>query len=157
MLPAGEVTESTIATLLPQLARGDLLVDGGNANYKDTLRRAANANAVGIEYADVGVSGGVGPRQRLLRDGWSERRQLSASEAVAGSAGAVADAWDRPRRCRWFRALRQMVHNGIEYGMMQALAKASRRWRRKKSSRCRLPTLPTPGVTVRPCVPGCST
>ena len=123
MLPAGEVTESTIATLLPQLARGDLLVDGGNANYKDTLRRAANANAVGIEYADVGVSGGVWG----LANGYcvmagasvdNYQRLKPLLEVLAPSpthgivhAGAVGSGH-----------YAKMVHNGIEYGMMQALA-----------------------------------
>jgi len=123
MLPAGEVTEATIAALLPQLAKGDLLVDGGNANYKDTLRRAGKANALGIDYADVGVSGGVWG----LANGYCVMAGASAAdyqrlkpllEVLAPSptqgivhAGAVGAGH-----------YAKMVHNGIEYGMMQALA-----------------------------------
>ena len=59
MLPSGEITENTIDTLIPMMNNGDLLVDGGNANYKDSVRRAVKVNAAGIGYADVGVSGGV--------------------------------------------------------------------------------------------------
>ena len=123
MLPAGEVTEATIEALLPQLAKGDLLVDGGNANYKDTLRRAAAANTVGVDYADVGVSGGVWG----LANGYCVMAGASAAdyqrlkpllEVLAPSptqgivhAGAVGAGH-----------YAKMVHNGIEYGMMQALA-----------------------------------
>jgi 6-phosphogluconate dehydrogenase len=123
MLPAGSITESTIDTLMTQLAPGDLLVDGGNANYKDTLRRAAKVNAVGIRYADCGVSGGVWG----LQNGYCVMAGASAEdyarlkpflEVLAPSptdgivhAGAVGAGH-----------FAKMVHNGIEYGMMQALA-----------------------------------
>jgi 6-phosphogluconate dehydrogenase len=123
MLPAGEITESTIDSLLPKLSKGDLLIDGGNANYKDTLRRSAKANAVGIEYADCGVSGGVWG----LQNGYCVMAGASAAnyarlkpylEVLAPSktegivhAGAVGAGH-----------FAKMVHNGIEYGMMQALA-----------------------------------
>ena len=123
MLPAGEITESTIDGLLPMLSKGDLLVDGGNANYKDTVRRAAKASAVGIDYADVGVSGGVWG----LQNGYcvmtgatpaSYERLKPYLEVLAPSptqgivhAGAVGAGH-----------YAKMIHNGIEYGMMQALA-----------------------------------
>ncbi|MGL4231738.1 MAG: NADP(+)-dependent, decarboxylating phosphogluconate dehydrogenase, partial [Casimicrobium sp.] len=123
MLPAGEITESTIDALLPKLSKGDLLVDGGNANYKDTLRRAAKTNAAGIEYADCGVSGGVWGLQNgyCVMAGASAENYArlkpylevlapSKTEGIvhAGKVGAGHFA--------------KMVHNGIEYGMMQALA-----------------------------------
>jgi len=123
MLPAGDITEGTIDALLPLLAPGDLLVDGGNANYKDTLRRAAKVNAAGIGYADVGVSGGV----------WG------LLNGYCVMAGATADDYERLRPYLEVLApsktqgivhagavgaghYAKMVHNGIEYGMMQALA-----------------------------------
>lgn len=59
MVPAGEITDGTVAALLPLLASGDTIVDGGNANYKDTQRRAAAAAAQGVHYVDSGTSGGV--------------------------------------------------------------------------------------------------
>lgn len=123
MLPSGEITESTITTLLPQLRSGDLLVDGGNANYKDTLRRAALAKAAGVAYADVGVSGGVwglqngycvmagaSPESYARLKPFLEVLAPSATQGIvhAGAVGAGHYA--------------KMVHNGIEYGMMQALA-----------------------------------
>ncbi|MBL8309484.1 MAG: decarboxylating 6-phosphogluconate dehydrogenase [Burkholderiales bacterium] len=123
MLPAGTVTETTIDALLPQLQAGDLLVDGGNANYKDTQRRAARVNAAGFGYADVGVSGGVWG----LANGYCVMAGATATdyarlkpflEVLAPSptrgivhAGAVGAGH-----------YAKMVHNGIEYGMMQALA-----------------------------------
>lgn len=123
MLPAGAITESTIDALLPQLAHGDLLIDGGNANYKDTLRRAQKANTAGIDYADCGVSGGVWGLQNgycvmagASSDSYARMRPYlevlapSKTEGIvhAGAVGAGHFA--------------KMVHNGIEYGMMQALA-----------------------------------
>lgn len=123
MLPAGEITESTIDALMLQLAPGDLLVDGGNANYKDTLRRAAKVNTAGIHYADCGVSGGVWGLQNgyCVMAGASEAdyaRLKPFLEVLAPSktegivhAGAVGAGH-----------FAKMVHNGIEYGMMQALA-----------------------------------
>ena len=59
MLPAGDATQSTMDALLPLLAKGDVLVDGGNANYKDSLRRGAELRLHGIAFVDAGVSGGV--------------------------------------------------------------------------------------------------
>ncbi|TAG77756.1 MAG: decarboxylating 6-phosphogluconate dehydrogenase [Betaproteobacteria bacterium] len=123
MLPAGAITESTIDALLPELAKGDLLVDGGNANYKDTLRRAQKVNAVGVDYADCGVSGGVWGLQNGYcvmagASGESYERMRPYLEVLAPSktdgivhAGAVGAGH-----------FAKMVHNGIEYGMMQALA-----------------------------------
>jgi len=123
MLPSGEITESTIAAVLPQMRSGDVLVDGGNANYKDTLRRAALAGAAGIDYVDVGVSGGVWglqngycvmagatPESYALLKPLLEVLAPSATQGIvhAGDVGAGHYA--------------KMVHNGIEYGMMQALA-----------------------------------
>ena len=55
MLPSGEITEGSIDALIPMMIKGDLLVDGGNANYKDSVRRAVKVNSAGIGYADVGV------------------------------------------------------------------------------------------------------
>ena len=123
MLPAGAITESTIDALLPMLAKGDLLVDGGNANYKDSMRRAAKANAVGIDYADVGVSGGVWG----LHNGYcvmagatveSYARLRPYLEVLAPSA-TLGIVHAGPEGAGHFA---KMIHNGIEYGMMQALA-----------------------------------
>jgi 6-phosphogluconate dehydrogenase len=123
MLPSGEITENTVDTLIPMLSKGDLLVDGGNANYKDSVRRAAKVNAAGIGYADVGVSGGVWGLQNgycvmtgATAEGYAMLEpylQVLAPSKTQGivHAGAVG-AGHYPK----------MIHNGIEYGMMQALA-----------------------------------
>ena len=123
MLPSGEITETSIDTLIPMMSRGDLLVDGGNANYKDSMRRAVRVNAAGIGYADVGVSGGVWglqngycvmtgatPESYATLKPYLEVLAPSKTQGIvhAGAVGAGHYA--------------KMIHNGIEYGMMQALA-----------------------------------
>ena len=123
MLPSGEITENTIDTLIPMMNNGDLLVDGGNANYKDSVRRAVKVNAAGIGYADVGVSGGVWglqngycvmtgatPESYATLKPYLEVLAPSKTQGIvhAGVVGAGHYA--------------KMIHNGIEYGMMQALA-----------------------------------
>jgi 6-phosphogluconate dehydrogenase len=123
MVPAGEPTEETIARLAPLLAADDVIVDGGNSFYRDSLRRAAELAAAGIHFVDVGTSGGVWGR----REGYGlmiggdhdivERlRPLFASLAPAADRG-----WAHvgPVGAGHFT---KMVHNGIEYGLMQAYA-----------------------------------
>jgi 6-phosphogluconate dehydrogenase len=123
MLPAGAPTEDTLRELLPLVSSGDTLVDGGNAFYKDSMRRAMELSQSGLRYIDAGVSGGVHglehgyclmlggtpksielfePYARLLAPG-PERGWLHCGPAGAGHYA-------------------KMIHNGIEYGMMQALA-----------------------------------
>ncbi len=123
MLPSGEITENTIDILMPMLSKGDLLVDGGNSNYKDSVRRAVKVNAAGIGYSDVGVSGGVWglqngycvmtgatPAGYAMLKPYLEVLAPSKTQGIvhAGAVGAGHYA--------------KMIHNGIEYGMMQALA-----------------------------------
>jgi 6-phosphogluconate dehydrogenase len=123
MVPAGEPTETTLNNLLERLAPGDTIIDGGNSNYKDTQRRATVVEARGLQYIDCGTSGGVWG----LTEGYSlmiggpveavERlRPIFETLAPAADAG-----WGRvgPHGAGHFV---KMVHNGIEYGMMQALA-----------------------------------
>jgi 6-phosphogluconate dehydrogenase len=123
MLPAGAPTEETVQFLSSRLATGDLLVGGANAWYRDSLRRAASLSAQGIDFVDAGVSGGV----------WGLENGYGI--LVGGTAGAVArlqpflevlaPAPDRG----WLHCggagsghYAKMVHNGIEYGLMQAYA-----------------------------------
>ena len=123
MVPSGEVTETTLNNLLERLAPGDTIVDGGNSNYKDTQRRAKLVEARGLQYVDCGTSGGIWG----LTEGYSlmvggpvdsvERlRPIFETLAPAADTG-----WGRvgPHGAGHFV---KMVHNGIEYGMMQALA-----------------------------------
>ena len=123
MVPAGQVVDDTIAQLRPLLATGDTVIDGGNSNYKDTQRRGAQLAEAGIHYIDCGTSGGVWG----LAEGYSLM--------IGGDAGAVArlqpvfatlaptpeTGWGHvgPSGAGHFA---KMIHNGIEYGMMQAYA-----------------------------------
>jgi len=123
MVPAGDVTERTLDALAPLLARGDLIVDGGNANYKDSQRRAGAMAARSIHYVDCGVSGGV----HGLAQGYALMFGATAEAAamLAPYARILAPAPD----AGWLHCgpagaghFVKMIHNGIEYGMMQALA-----------------------------------
>ena len=123
MVPAGRVTELAIQDLWPELARGDVIVDGGNANYKDSQRRAAGLASAGIEFVDCGVSGGVWGLEHgytLMYGGTAE-----AARRIEPFARVLAPAADRghlhcgPAGSGHFV---KMIHNGIEYGMMQSYA-----------------------------------
>jgi 6-phosphogluconate dehydrogenase len=139
MLPAGAPTEETIAQLATLLEPGDIIVDGGNTFYKDDVRRAAALKGKGIHYVDVGTSGGVWGLERgycLMIGGEVEpvRRLDPIFQALAPGRGDIP-----PTRGREGRDARveqgylhagpsgaghfvKMIHNGIEYGLMQALA-----------------------------------
>ncbi len=123
MLPAGAPTDSTVEMLLPLLAPGDVLVDGANAWYRDTLRRAEPIRARGVEFVDAGVSGGVWGLENgygLMLGGTSH-----AIATLRPYLEALAPAPDRGwLHCGPLGAghFTKMVHNGIEYGMMQAYA-----------------------------------
>lgn len=123
MLPAGDITESTIMAVAGNLARGDAIVDGGNANYKDSKRRAALLAERGIHFVDAGVSGGIWG----LENGYSIMfgGTPAAAALVEPFIRALAPAPDTG----WLHSgpagsghFVKMIHNGIEYGMMQAFA-----------------------------------
>ena len=123
MLPAGEPTETTLQNLAKLLAPGDVVVDGGNAWYRDSQRRGALLAERGIEFMDAGVSGGVWGLQEgygLMTGGTA-----AAVQRVEPYLRALAPAADKG----WVHCgpvgaghFAKMVHNGIEYGMMQAYA-----------------------------------
>ena len=122
MLPAGAPTDSTITALASLLAPGDLVIDGGNTRFIDDKAHAEELGARGVHFLEVGVSGGVwGPKNgyALMAGGEQEDfdRALPIFEALkpAGEAGLVLAG---PVGAGHFS---KMVHNGIEYGMMQAL------------------------------------
>ena len=123
MVPSGEPTESTIATLATLLSPGDTIIDGGNSNYKDSMRRGATLAAAGIAFLDVGTSGGVWG----LKEGYALMigGDAEAVERLRPIFATLAPGTDRG----WARVgpagaghFTKMVHNGIEYGMMQAYA-----------------------------------
>jgi 6-phosphogluconate dehydrogenase len=121
MVPAGAAVESTIEQLLPGLSKGDVIIDGGNSNFRDSIRRAAALKERGLEFIDAGTSGGV----------WG----LTVGYCLM--VGASPEAFQRCEPI--FRTLAppdgyahvgppgsghyvKMIHNGIEYGMLQAYA-----------------------------------
>lgn len=121
MVPAGKIVDSVIESLTPLLESGDILIDGGNSHYKDSIARAARLAEQGIHYFDAGTSGGMegahnggcfmigGNRdvfsgiEPLFKDMAVENGYLYAGESGSGH-------------------FLKMVHNGIEYGMMQSIA-----------------------------------
>jgi 6-phosphogluconate dehydrogenase len=123
MVPAGEAVESTIQALLPLMSSGDTLVDGGNSYYRDSKRRALALSQQGLRYIDAGVSGGVHGLEHgfcLMLGGTPK-----SIEIFAPFAQVLAPAAERG----WLHCgpsgaghYAKMIHNGIEYGMMQALA-----------------------------------
>lgn len=123
MVPAGQITEDTVSALLPLLDKGDVLIDGGNAFYKDTQRRAALLADKGIHYVDCGTSGGVWG----LAEGYSmmiggENDTVTRLKPIFEALAPAADkGWGHvgPVGSGHFT---KMVHNGVEYGLMQAYA-----------------------------------
>ncbi len=133
MLPSGEITEAAITQVLPMLAAGDLLIDGGNSLYKDTIARAARVQQSGVHYMDVGTSGGVWGLNNgySLMFGGSDEAAALITPAIQVLAPAPDHGWGHvgPVGSGHFT---KMVHNGIEYGMMQSLAEGLAILRAKK-------------------------
>ncbi len=123
MLPAGGPTEDTLAELAPLLSAGDLLVDGANAFYKDSMRRALELSRAGLRFVDAGVSGGIhGLAQGYCLMLGGTPKSIEMFEPFARILAPATDrGWMHcgPSGAGHFA---KMVHNGIEYGMMQALA-----------------------------------
>lgn len=124
MLPAGEVVDEFIDKLLPLLSSGDLVIDGGNSFYQDSLRRAEKLQQSGIHFMDIGVSGGPkGAREgACLMIGGSAEDFARIKDICEAAAAPEAYAHLGQVGAGHFA---KMVHNGIEYGMMQALAEGT--------------------------------
>jgi 6-phosphogluconate dehydrogenase len=140
MLPAGEATEGAVAELAGLLSPGDVVIDGGNGMWKDAVRRASMLRAKGIDFLDIGTSGGVWGLARgycLMIGGPEEpvRRLDPIFAALAPGEGAAPPTPGRdeaadPRPPRGYvhcgrngaGHFTKMVHNAVEYGMMQAMA-----------------------------------
>jgi 6-phosphogluconate dehydrogenase len=123
MVPAGAPVDETIAHLLPLLAAGDTLIDGGNSMYQDTQRRARQVAAQNIHYVDCGTSGGVWG----LKEGYS--LMIGGDESVVARLEPIFATLAPAKDKGWGRVgpvgaghFTKMIHNGIEYGMMQAYA-----------------------------------
>lgn len=141
MLPAGEITEGTIAQIADKAKAGDIIIDGGNSFYKDDIRRAKSLRKKRIEYVDVGTSGGVWGKDRgyCMMIGAEPRIMEHLDpifETLAPGAGTiprtpgrVAEKVDQRAEKGYIHAgpagaghFVKMIHNGIEYGLMQAYA-----------------------------------
>ena len=123
MVPAGDVTDETIDTLSVELSVGDTIIDGGNSNYRDTIRRSADVGDRGITMLDVGTSGGVwglteGYSLMIGGDAEAYSRLEPIFQTLAPGA-SIGYGHVGPSGAGHFV---KMVHNGIEYGMMQAFA-----------------------------------
>ena len=123
MLPAGDITESAVQELGGLLQAGDVLIDGANSFYKDSMRRGEMLADSGIHFIDAGVSGGVWG----LDNGYS--MMVGGSDAAFASVQPIIEALAPAKDRGWIHAgpvgsghFVKMIHNGIEYGMMQAYA-----------------------------------
>lgn len=123
MVPAGDPVDQTIAALMPLLHAGDILIDGGNSYYKDSIRRAATVGQHGIHYVDCGTSGGVWG----LAEGYS--LMIGGDESALVKCAPIFETLAPDPERGWGRVgpvgaghFVKMIHNGIEYGMMQAFA-----------------------------------
>ena len=123
MLPAGNATEQTLHELIPMLEKGDIIVDGGNANYHDSQRRGATLEEHGIGFIDAGTSGGVWGLDNgyCMMVGGRETDVARLEPVLKALAPAEDRGWARmgPIGAGHYT---KMIHNGIEYGMMQAFA-----------------------------------
>ena len=121
MVPAGKVTEDTFRTLLGLAAEGDAIVDGGNSNFHDSQRRYADAKEHGVRFVDAGVSGGVWGLEvgYCLMVGGDDDAVAQVEPAFRDLAPENGYAHVGPSGAGHFV---KMVHNGIEYGLMQAYA-----------------------------------
>jgi 6-phosphogluconate dehydrogenase len=121
MIPAGKAVDLTIQQLVPLLRAGDILIDGGNSNYKDSMRRAAELGEKGIDFLDCGTSGGMeGALHGICAMVGGKKEAFSYCEPFIKDI-SVADGYlyCGPSGAGHFV---KMIHNGIEYGMMQAIA-----------------------------------
>ena len=142
MVPSGDPVDQTIQALLPHLTKGEVIVDGGNSNYKDTMRRALMLRDHGMHFVDVGTSGGIWG----LTEGYGlmlggEEDIIKRLTPILQTLAPAADkGWGRvgPAGAGHFV---KMVHNGIEYGLMEAYAEGFELLRCKKEFALDLPQI----------------
>ena len=123
MVPAGDPTENTVRALAELLSRGDTIIDGGNSNYKESVRRAAMVADRGLHFVDVGTSGGIWG----LTEGYS--LMIGGPNDAVGRLRPIFETLAPAKDQGWGHVgpsgsghFTKMIHNGIEYGMMQAYA-----------------------------------
>ncbi len=133
MVPSGKITDDTIQALAERLSAGDILIDGGNSNYKDSIRHAAEVAKNGIKFLDVGTSGGIWG----LKEGYSlmiggDADAVETARPIFETlAPGISEGWGHvgPHGSGHFT---KMIHNGIEYGLMQAYAEGFEIMKAKK-------------------------
>jgi len=121
MVPAGDPVDQTIAELRPLLGDGDIIIDGGNSNFHDTIRRAGALRETGIQYIDCGTSGGIWGLEKgyCLMIGGEKRAVLRCEPIFKTLAPPQGLAHVGPSGAGHYV---KMIHNGIEYGLLQAYA-----------------------------------
>ena len=124
MVPSGKTTTETIEKIAALLNKGDIIIDGGNSNYKDTILHAEMLEAKGIDFVDCGTSGGIWG----LTEGYS--LMIGGKEEMTEKLNPIFETLAPGKETGWGRVgphgaghYVKMVHNGIEYGMMQPLPK----------------------------------
>jgi 6-phosphogluconate dehydrogenase len=133
MVPSGDPVDATITSLAGFLVKGDILIDGGNSNYHDSVRRAASARQLGFEFLDVGTSGGIWG----LKEGYS--LMIGGAPAAVEHLRPIFESLAPASNRGWAHMgpsgaghYAKMVHNGIEYGMMQSFAEGFALLEKKK-------------------------
>ena len=133
MIPAGLPTEMTIDSLKSLLDKGDVIIDGGNSNYKDSVQRSKELMRVGINFVDVGTSGGIWG----LSEGYS--MMIGGEPEIVDKLEPIFSVLAPGKDKGWGRVgpvgaghYAKMIHNGIEYGLMQAYAEGFEILRSKK-------------------------
>ena len=142
MVPSGEATESTVHTLAANLSPGDIIIDGGNSNYKDSMRRAVTLSEKGIIFLDAGTSGGIWG----LKEGYCLMvgGDIEAFHRVEPIFQTLAPSPHQgyghvgPSGAGHFV---KMVHNGVEYGLMQAYAEGFELMQAKQEFDLKLPQI----------------
>ncbi len=120
MVPAGDPVDTTLDTLIPLLQPGDIIIDGGNSHYTDSVKRAARLNDKGIHFLDTGTSGGLeGARQGACMMVGGDRSAYDLVEPLLKDM-CVENGYGYMGRSGSGH-FAKMVHNGVEYGMMQAI------------------------------------
>lgn len=132
MVPSGDPVDESIEALLPELARDDVIIDGGNSYYKDSIRRAGRVIDHGMQFVDVGTSGGIWG----LTEGYS--MMVGGDEAIVARLGPIFKTLAPAPDLGWGHVgphgtghYVKMIHNAIEYGMMQAYAEGFELMRQK--------------------------
>jgi len=133
MVPSGKTVDETIDALLGLLKKGDILIDGGNSHYTDTLRRAKRVEEKGLAYVDCGTSGGIWG----LKEGYC--MMVGGDKGVVDHLRPIFETLAPGPDKGWGRVgpvaaghFVKMVHNGVEYGMMQAYAEGFDVMKRKE-------------------------